>query len=282
MNVPFQVPEIPKTAIDTLIELYRKLIEQTHPDKLGHWPFLSGGLSAVEGYHHGWVVLIVRDRPGASISEVSGAGEMTQGQLGGALDSGSIEAIRKHLAFVHHLTPRDAVVLVEPKSTNIGKELGLLLLKHELALGLVKQRIFLSHKTADKPLVRDFKATLEALGFQPWLDEDDMPAGTETNRAILAGMKESCAAVFFVTKNFADKTWIGDEVDYAKMRKNEDGDRFSIITLVFEDALAPGAEKNVPELFRAKYIYKKPNSDLEALREILRALPLATGDVRLR
>src|SRR5882757_9130848 len=43
-------------------------------------------------------------------------------------------------------------------------------------------RIFLSHKSADKALVRDYKQTLELLGLKPWLDEDDLAAGAELTR----------------------------------------------------------------------------------------------------
>ena len=40
------------------------------------------------------------------------------------------------------------------------------------------RKIFLSHKGSDKATVTDFKETLEVLGYEPWLDEDAMPAGT--------------------------------------------------------------------------------------------------------
>ena len=42
------------------------------------------------------------------------------------------------------------------------------------------KKIFLSHKSSDKNLVLDFKETLDLLGYETWLDEDAMPAGTDT------------------------------------------------------------------------------------------------------
>lgn len=57
-------------------------------------------------------------------------------------------------------------------------------------------KILLSHKGFDKPLVRKFKATLDLLGFDPWLDEDAMPAGTSLERAILKGFTNP-APLFF-------------------------------------------------------------------------------------
>ena len=64
-------------------------------------------------------------------------------------------------------------------------------------------------------LVRAFKDTLQLLGFDPWLDEDAMVAGTKLERGIPTGFERSCAAVFFVTPNFSDENYLATEVDYA-------------------------------------------------------------------
>src|SRR5687767_11405383 len=61
------------------------------------------------------------------------------------------------------------------------------------------KKVFLSHKGVDKEFVNDFKKTLELLGYEPWLDEDAMPAGTSLERGLLKGMQESCGVVFFIT-----------------------------------------------------------------------------------
>ena len=89
-------------------------------------------------------------------------------------------------------------------------------------------KIFLSHKGTDKPRVREYKKTLEALGFDPWLDEDALTAGAGLERGILKGMKESCAAVFFVTSNFVDESFLGSELDYAISEKRAKGDLFAM------------------------------------------------------
>ena len=138
------------------------------------------------------------------------------------------------------------------------------------------KRIFLSHKGVDKPMVRDFKSTLEVLGFQPWLDEDAMPAGQELERGLLQGFMDSCAAVFFITPNFKDEKYLATEVDYAIQEKRKKGDRFSIITLVFpaED----GGQGQVPDLLK-QYVYKTPDTLLAALRELVQALPVELGNV---
>lgn len=141
----------------------------------------------------------------------------------------------------------------------------------ELVEEQMPKKVFLSHKGIDKDLVRRYKNVLEVLGFTPWLDEDAMPAGTELERGLLRGFNESCAAVFFVTPNYADDGYLATEVNYAISEKRAKGDRFAIITLMFHGA--NGATSEVPPLLRT-YIWKTPKSELDGFSEIIRALPV--------
>ena len=136
------------------------------------------------------------------------------------------------------------------------------------------RKIFLSHKGVDKPVIREYFRVLKTLGFDPWLDEDAMVAGTPLERGILDGFDQSCAAVFFVTPNFQDENFLATEVNYAVAQKRKKGDRFSIITIVFSEKKQKG---KVPKLLE-QYVWKEPQSHLEALDEILRALPLVPGE----
>ena len=124
-------------------------------------------------------------------------------------------------------------------------------------------------------MVLDFKDTLEALGYEPWLDEEAMPAGVLVERAILQGMKDSCAVVFFITPSFKDEGYLETEINYAIQEKREKGDKFVIVTLLFDDSV--GRTVEVPELLK-QYVWKTPNTQLQALREIIRALPVASGN----
>ena len=136
------------------------------------------------------------------------------------------------------------------------------------------KKIFLSHKGADKAKVVDFKNTLELLGYDPWLDEDAMPAGTSLERGLLQGMKESCGVVFFITPSFRDEGYLQTEIDYAVQEKRRKEDKFAIITLLFD---SDGDERaQIPELLES-YVWKEPKTSLEALREIVRALPVVPG-----
>jgi hypothetical protein len=132
-------------------------------------------------------------------------------------------------------------------------------------------RIFLSHKSQDKPMVKRYYQALVDIGFSPWLDEPDMPAGTNLERGILQGFEESCAAVFFITENFKDENYLATEVDYAVMQKRKKGKKFTIITLRYAG--------NVPELLKP-YTWATVSNDLEGLHELLRALPVQAGPIR--
>ena len=134
-------------------------------------------------------------------------------------------------------------------------------------------KIFLSHKSADKLLVRRYHDALKTLGFIPWLDEPVMAAGTNLEREIFKGFTECCAAVFFITENFKDEKYLATEIDYAIMQKRKKDRKFAIITLRY-----PGAAP-VPDLL-TPYIYKDISNDLEGFNELLRALPIELGPVR--
>ena len=142
---------------------------------------------------------------------------------------------------------------------------------------IVPARIFLSHKSANKAVVRDYKQTLELLGLKPWLDEDDLAAGAELHREIQKGMKESCAAVFFITPDYKDEKFLRAEIDYAIAEKTQRGDAFSIITLVLPDVA--GKTGTVPDLLEP-YVWKQPATPLQGLREIIRALPAQFREIR--
>lgn len=134
----------------------------------------------------------------------------------------------------------------------------------------MRTKIFLSHKRSDKDTVMEFKKTLELIGYSTWIDEDALKAGAELEREIQEGMQESCAVVFFLTRSFKDDGYLRAEINYAIEEKRK-RNAFSIITLRF------GGKNQkplpvVPKLLQS-YVWKTPTTQLEALREIIQALP---------
>jgi hypothetical protein len=134
-------------------------------------------------------------------------------------------------------------------------------------------RIFLSHKSVDKPLVYRYYHALKTVGFDPWLDERNMPAGANLEREVLRGFEESCAAVFFITESFKDEKYLAAEVDYAIIQKRKKEKKFAIITLRYANAAA------VPGLL-TPYIYKDISNDLEGFDALVTALPIELGPCR--
>lgn len=134
-------------------------------------------------------------------------------------------------------------------------------------------KIFLSHKSVDKPLVRRYYDALKELGFDPWLDEPNMAAGSNLERELFRGFQESCAAVFFITDNFKDEEYLASEVDYALKQKRAKGKKFSIIILKYPSAAS------VPDILTT-YTYVNVQNDLQGFYELLRALPLELGSAR--
>ena len=138
------------------------------------------------------------------------------------------------------------------------------------------KKIFLSHKGIDKPIIRNYQKTLETIGFSTWMDEDSLAAGDELERSLLQGFKDSCAAVFFITPSFKDENFLSTEINYAIAEKRNKKEKFSIITLIFPSA--EGKKGIVPELLK-QYVWKEPETELEALREIIKALPIQVGKI---
>jgi hypothetical protein len=260
-----------------ILDMYRVIVESKYPPYAVGWPILSGYNAKIGGYK-GWLIVVFIHTGNPTMRSTSGVGELSEALLGaGGLDDSSKEAARAKLTRHFNLKSADAIVFVDP-SGGIEGELEKILQRHERVMTLTPMRIFLSHKGADKPMVREYKRTLELLGFNPWLDEDAMAAGAELERALLNGFSESCAAVFFITPLYKDENYLASEVDYAIQERRKKGDRFAIISLVHHSETE---RTKVPDLL-ARYVWKEPSNSLDGLREIVRALPVQLGDVYWR
>jgi hypothetical protein len=192
-----------------MLKHYRQLIQRSYPDKEPVWPLLSGYNCKI-GTYRDWLVIIYT-HTGNSFLMVSCIGELPSELMREwPVNDQNKELIRARLEEHFMLQARDGVVFIRPEGLE-NSELTALMRRHEHALGLSPMRIFLSHKGFNKPLVREFATTLSMLGFEPWLDEDAMPAGTNLERGILKGFVDSCAAVFFVTPEFKDEDFLATQ-----------------------------------------------------------------------
>jgi hypothetical protein len=170
------------------------------------------------------------------------------------------QALARYITSGHHLAGE-----VEERLQGVRRELERM---------KKPKKIFLSHAGIDKPRVRRFASLLETLGFEPWLDDDALPAGALLERGLEQGMKGSCAAVFFVTVNFKDAKFLEAEIDYALMARRDDP-AFKVIAILLEEPAG------VPGILE-RYVHKRAVDDLDALRLILEALPIRVGTVTWR
>lgn len=257
---------------------YEPIVRARHPGEVLRWPILTGADLTIGG-SNGWLVIFLKHTGNSIMTSTNPIGEISSAILGqSGITDGTIEIVRERLLKHFRATLDDAVFLVPPSGEVRLYELNSMLARHEAALGLAKMKIFLSHKSPDKALVRDFKAILSVLGFDPWLDEDAMAAGVQLDRAILKGMQDSCAAVFFITPKFADEAFLATEINYAINEQRDRPNQFSIITLVLEE---DGQRPVVPGLLK-QFVWKEPANSLQALREVVRALPIKVGTPQWR
>lgn len=138
-----------------------------------------------------------------------------------------------------------------------------------------KSRVFISHRGLDKVLAQRYHLVLQELGYDPWLDDPELFAGSNLERAIKQGFVDSCAAIFLITEHFADDNFLSTEIDYAIQEKRKKGNKFVIISLRYEGSSA------IPSLLET-YTYKNIKNDLDGLYEVVRALPIELGPVRWR
>jgi hypothetical protein len=80
---------------------------------------------------------------------------------------------------------------------------------------------FLSHSSGDKDaIVRPLDSMLRARGISTWLDERDMPAGSNLMDSIFsAGISQSDAFVVVLTPNSIESSWVHEELSVAVVRK---------------------------------------------------------------
>ncbi len=255
---------------------YKNLVQTSHPDYLPAWPLIHGFVVVTYGFK-GWIILAFKNNSPHMFS-YSGGSELPQEIIGfSEITAQNINTIRENIKKYAGIDKMGGVLFFKNDGNSVDplEELSILLKQHELVFGLTPMKIFLSHKSEDKVrLVRDYKQTLQLLGFDPWIDEDAMTAGTKLERGILQGFKDSCAVVFFITENFKDEDFLATEIDYALKRTREDKN-FAIITIVF------GNDLNIPDLLRP-YVWKNVENQLGGLREILKALPISVGPVYVK
>ncbi|MCK9225714.1 MAG: toll/interleukin-1 receptor domain-containing protein [Candidatus Muirbacterium halophilum] len=261
---------------DNIQNMYKKIIENKYPKYINSWPIASGYRPQSGKYNEYNIIIYKHFYNSLRVSDMPIS--LNRDMIGFAnINKDNKAKVRENLFNCIDLNRKDAILIFKNEA-EINEELEFMLRQHEIEMGVIPMKIFLSHKSEDKPMVKRFKKVLETIGYDIWYDDDSMAAGENLNRGILQGIKESCAIIFFLTPEFKDKQYLKAEIDYALKEKTGRDHEFAIITLLFEKE---GKQVKVPDLLET-YVFKNVESELEGLDIILKALPIVPKQITWR
>jgi len=131
--------------------------------------------------------------------------------------------------------------------------------------------VFLSHNSADKPLVRRVAESLKAAGLKVWFDEWNIDFGDDIYLSIEAGLNLSHSLALFISANALKSDWVDLERSTALFRDPKNSGR-RFIPILLDNC-------NVPDtLRRYRYLDFRDASNLERaicqLIEVCRGRPL--------
>ncbi len=99
-------------------------------------------------------------------------------------------------------------------------------------------KIFLSHDSADKSIVRQIGEALPER-FTPWIDEDEILPGENISQCIDQAIENECHFfVLFLGKNTTNKKWVKHEIEKARSKETDENRPF-LIPFLLDD--------NIPE-----------------------------------
>lgn len=94
--------------------------------------------------------------------------------------------------------------------------------------------IFLSHSSKDKPFVEDLIPYLNRYGLAVWYDKLNISYGESIVKAVMNGVDESAAVIFFITQNFLNSRWCEEEME-SFLNRLVEGDKVLPISVIFPD-----------------------------------------------
>ncbi|QQX76454.1 MULTISPECIES: toll/interleukin-1 receptor domain-containing protein [Aequorivita] len=100
------------------------------------------------------------------------------------------------------------------------------------------EKIFLSHTSIDKPIVRKFKKLLEVQSFDVWLDEDSILIGDSILKSIERGLLMTDYVLLFISRRALESPWVEKEITAAITLEIEKKDNL-ILPIVIDDIELP-------------------------------------------
>lgn len=130
-------------------------------------------------------------------------------------------------------------------------------------------KVFLSHSSKDKGIVRRIKDDLKSYSYKTWMDEDDIPIGGSIVENIEIGLKESDVLVVFLSQNSTLSKWVKKEWQ-VKFFNQINEDKVFVLPILLNDCDIPEFLKGRRYLdFRDKDNYE---SNLSTLLDTLNKL----------
>src|SRR5580692_1085123 len=105
-------------------------------------------------------------------------------------------------------------------------------------------KVFCSHRSKDKPTVKEVAAKLAAAGIEPWRDEWEILPGSDFVAAINRGLETCDAGLVFFSNEVEAGKWVQAEISALTVQAIDDGKPLIPILL---DRDVP-----VPPLLRAR------------------------------
>ncbi|MCP4689058.1 MAG: toll/interleukin-1 receptor domain-containing protein [Desulfobacterales bacterium] len=105
-------------------------------------------------------------------------------------------------------------------------------------------RVFCSHNSVDKPMVKRIAKKLADAGIEPWVDQWEISAGDDFAAKIGEGLRQCDVGLIFFSSKTMESKWVDAEVGALVYRMIEDGKQ---VIPVMIDADAP-----IPELLRPR------------------------------
>ncbi|MCY2966259.1 MAG: CHAT domain-containing protein, partial [Planctomycetota bacterium] len=113
-------------------------------------------------------------------------------------------------------------------------------------------RVFLSHASPDKPLVRQLAQALAERGFIVWLDEWEIAPGDDVVSRINQGLETADAGLICFSEHTSDRNWVQAEVSFFTWARIEEGKL--VIPVIIGDKpvipalLRPVARRGIEEI----------------------------------
>jgi hypothetical protein len=134
------------------------------------------------------------------------------------------------------------------------------------------KKIFLTHTSVDKPIVRRMGKMLEKQGFSTWIDEAEILLGDSLVDKISAAIHNDVdCLLFFVSKDSIKSSWVNKELSWALTREMSNGIR------VIPVLIGKHGEYEVPDIVKDKLYAdfrdkRKSRRSYETLYKTIRTL----------